>query len=283
MQRHQNPRCAPVEVVGDFLASLFAEGKEYSTINSARSAISSFLTCEGTKVGSHPLITEILKGVQNLKPQLPRHCTTWDPAKLLEYLENMTRGKDSELLFISKKVAVLFWLLSGQRGQTIFSLDIQYLSVVDGEVRFWIPTLLKTSKPGKHLGEIAIKGFPKKPTICLVSLLEIYLQLTKPLRGETTKLFLTTQKPFSAATQDSITRWVRVTLTNAGIDKDFNPHSIRAASTSAAARQAIPIDSILKNAGWATDCMFRKYYKKPIRAQDKTSFSEAIYKTMKKK
>ena len=44
----------------------------------------------------------------------------------------------------------------------------------------------------------------------------------------------------------------------------FTPYSTRAAATSTAARASVPIQTILKTAGWSRESTFAKYYKKPL-------------------
>ena len=107
--------------------------------------------------------------------------------------------------------------------------------------------------------------------------LKFYLSRTKPLRGKTTNLFITTQKPHGPASQDTITRWVRSLLTKAGLDlKIFTPHSIRGASASAASSLRVPLSTIMETAGWTQENTFRKFYKKPVSKKD--NVSEAILK-----
>ena len=54
-------------------------------------------------------------------------------------------------------------------------------------------------------------------------------------------------------------------LQKSGIDiNKFCAHSIRAASTSAAYAKNVPLDHIMKNAGWTQKCTFSKYYNKPV-------------------
>ena len=55
----------------------------------------------------------------------------------------------------------------------------------------------------------------------------------------------------------------------------FTPHSTRGASTSAAVGR-IPIDTILKTAGWSSDNVFRKFYIREI--SNDSSFSKCILK-----
>ena len=57
-----------------FLTELFQEGKEYSTINSYRSAISvSHVPVENARVGQHPTLIRFMQGIFNSRPPKPRY------------------------------------------------------------------------------------------------------------------------------------------------------------------------------------------------------------------
>ena len=79
---------------------------------------------------------------------------------------------------------------------------------------------------------------------------------------------------YGPVSRDTISRWVKTVMQQGGIDTTkFKPHSTRAASTSAASRNAVPLDNILTGAGWKSDCVFAKYYNKPVESK---SFSEGV-------
>ena len=54
-------------------------------------------------------------------------------------------------------------------------------------------------------------------------------------------------------------------MMKSGIDTvHFKPHSTRAASTSAAFRKGVPLETIMAAAGWSAECTFATYYKKDV-------------------
>ena len=68
-ERNSNPFSGPVSDVANFLASLFEEGYQYSSVNAYRSAISSVHDkVDGLSVGQHPTIVRLLKGIFNVLP-----------------------------------------------------------------------------------------------------------------------------------------------------------------------------------------------------------------------
>ena len=92
-----------------------------------------------------------------------------------------------------------------------------------------------------------------------------YLAVTKPLRGDETKLFISFNKPYQAVSEDTIRRWIKQVLSNSGIDTNvFSAYSTRSASVSAANSKGVPLDKILSAGGWSHASTFSKYYNKPI-------------------
>ena len=79
-------------------------------------------------------------------------------------------------------------------------------------------------------------------------------------------------------TSATIGRWIKTVLIYSGIDtRLFTPHSTRGASSSKASLANVPLDTILKTAGWSRSDTFTKYYKKPVTSQG--TFSDAILNT----
>jgi hypothetical protein len=261
---NQSPK---LETVMNFLSSLFQQGLGYSAINTARSALSTFIVCDGKTVGTHPLVIRMLKGIFNRRPSLPRNNVTWDPQVVMSYVKTMSPVANLSLLALSQKTATLLLLLTGQRGQSIHLIDIRNISVSKNAVKIRFGDVMKTTRPGFQQKEISIKAYAPDRRLCIVTVLTEYLERTRPLR-QSTGLFISTLKPYARVSRDTISRWVKAVMGKAGLDlKIFTPHSVRGASTSAAARANVPLQSILETAGWSRDSTFRKYYDKPLKEE----------------
>ena len=88
------------------------------------------------------------------------------------------------------------------------------------------------------------------------------------------QLFISFIKPHRPVTSSTVARWLKETLGAAGIDTTiFKAHSVRGASTSAAANSGITTEDILKAADWSTDSSFQRFYYKPVYD---TSFAKAV-------
>ena len=108
-----------------------------------------------------------------------------------------------------------------------------------------------------------------------------YIRRTKTYRkAGSTQLFISFIAPFDQVTKDTIARWVKLVMARAGIDVNiFTPHSIRGASSSAALRNKVPLQTILDTAGWTRASTFMKYYNKPLLNSE---FSTRILENAKK-
>ena len=113
-----------------------------------------------------------------------------------------------------------------------------------------------------------------KNNLCVIATLKEYLQRTENLRGGHSSLFIVYLKPYKPVTANTISRWVKCVMDEAGINtKIFKPHSTRAASTSAAHKANVSMAQILKSAGWSNASTFAKFYNKPVFEK---SLAEAI-------
>ena len=69
----------------EFLRKLLKQGYSYSSINSARSALS--IIFDNPNFGELPIVSRFMKSVYNIRPNLPRYTSTWDVSIVLKYLE----------------------------------------------------------------------------------------------------------------------------------------------------------------------------------------------------
>ena len=248
----------------EFLTTLFNSGLGYSAINTARSALSSVITLSnGLPIGEHPTIRRFLKGVFEIRPALPKYTAIWDVGKLLDYLKTFQSASQLSLKDLTHKTATLLFLLTGQRCQTIHSIELSGIQSLPDLFRITILQPVKTSKPGKHIQPLELKAFATEPNLCIVLHLSEYIKRTNSLRGSHTKLFLSHQKPHNPVSRDTISRWVKSTMKLAGIDTNvFTAHSCRSASTSAAKASGLSLSEIFKSAGWSNATTFARFYDK---------------------
>ena len=206
-----------------------------------------------------------MKGVYELKPSFPKYVNTWDVNIVLHYLENMYPHDKLSLKQLSLKLVTLIALLSGQRCRTVHKLSMDCMQLSDTKCVFQICSVIKQTRKGNHLAPIELLAFAENEKLCVIKVLEEYIKKTRDLRKEERRLFVSYQKPHGPVSKDTIARWIRDTLTQAGIDTGrYGAHSTRSASTSAAAASEVPVTTILKAAGWSAESTFTKFYKKTL-------------------
>ena len=265
-QRKTNYYSPEISDALDFLMSLYSKGLSYSTINTARSALSTILIIQGcTTFGSHPLVIRFLKGIfEKRKPQ-PKYDTIWDASKLLNFLGTLWPVQELTLKDLTLKLLMLLLLVTGQRGQSIHLLNLEGMNLTESSCRFQLLEHIKTSKPGQSSNIIEITEFKPDPKICPLVTLRAYLQRTQVLRKSESHLFISYVKPHKGVSRDTISRWAKSVLDKSGIDStQFTAHSTRAAAASKAKQKDIPLDVIMANIGWRSAETFRKFYDKPV-------------------
>ena len=97
-----------------FLTSLYNQGKGYSCINLARSAVATLLFGSKISVGMHPLVKHLLEECLTV---------TWDAYIVFNFLK-WSPAANLSLPQLTLKVVLLCLLLSGQRGQALWLLDL---------------------------------------------------------------------------------------------------------------------------------------------------------------
>ena len=108
-------------------------------------------------------------------------------------------------------------------------------------------------------------AYTPDPKLCVVACIKEYIKRTSSIRGQEAQLQLSWMKPHSSISQDTLSRWIKIVLCNAGVDMTlFKPNSARSASTSAAACLGVNMQTIMKTAGWANTETFAKFYNKPV-------------------
>ena len=250
----------------EFLAFLFYERNlGYSAVNTARSALSQIIKTDNSLTfGKQDLVSKFLKGVFRLRPSLPKYSITYDPDIVLKYLSKQT---DMDLKQLTFKLTTLLCLLTGQRNQTINSLDTDYMKVdEDGDrIIFLIPKILKTTTASSHLAPLELRRYHDE-TLCVVTHILLYIDVTAEVRKKQhTQLLISYESPHAPVSTKTTARWVKQTLADAGVDTTvFKAHSTRSSSTSAVHSKGLSMADIRKAAGWKPGSTFAKYYKRPI-------------------
>ena len=278
-KRKVDPFSAPIADILHYLTEYFNGGAAYHSVNVTHSAISTtHAKLDGLPVGQHPLVTQLLKGMFNNRPPRPRYSHTWDVASVTKYLASLGNNRSLSLKQLSFKLAMLFFLTCPERVSALTKLDLRHCHVLPEGVEF---TLSAPRKGGStdQLPKAFFARFPSKSKLCPVESLRSYLKATCTIRAtipssKVDPLFISYVKPHKPITAMSLGRWLHTLLKDSGLNTSiFKPHSVRGASTTAAANSSVPLSEILRMADWSSSSTFEKFYYKPVYSSE---FAHAV-------
>ena len=266
-----------VTSVVNFLADLFHQGYQHRSLCSYRSAISSVHEpVDGQPIGSHPMVSRLLKGVFHERPPQPRYSTTWDVSVVTNHIESLGDNQDLPLADLTLKVVALLALTRPSRSVDLTNLDIRFRHFCPEGVTFHAAKLAKQSRQTKPVKEFFFPKFEQNKKLCPVLALQEYEKRTSEKRSSngSTQLLIAMIKPHKPVSSSTVARWLKTVLNNAGIDTSiFKAHSVRSAATSSASEAGVTTATILDAADWATETVFQRFYYKP---KHNTTFGHAV-------
>ena len=226
-----------------------------------------------------------MKGVFNTKPPVkPRSkMKSWDIDIAFDYMTLCSDNKVMDLSDLAGKLCLLVLMSRMCRIGELGQLDLEHMDISEGSVCFPLPVPTKTFTTGSRnaysqgLQKLTLKRFPN-PAICPVEALYTYLKCTLPFRVGMNKVFLIVDQSPRPASRQTLSRWTKTILNKAEF-RNFTVHSGRSAPSTCTLLLGLPIDSILKQAGWKSKSTFVKYYMnspliKSTRLEDKHNFSK---------
>lgn len=246
--------------------------KSFSTINTHRAALSFIMP---NRLGENTDVHRFFQGIKKKMPTNSKYSYFWDPKVVLDYLTNLRPNDELALDILSKKLITLLALTTAQRVQTLAAIKLSNIAISQEKVLIKISDEIKTSKHMKSKPVLDLPFFTSNPSICPASTLVTYIIKTADLRPKNEdQLLITFKKPHHAATRNTISRWIKDTLGDSGIDISmYGAHSTRGASTSAAAQTGANIETIRNAAGWSENSStFANFYNRPIRQEQFANF-----------
>ena len=167
----------------EFLTGLFEQGLEYSTINGYRSAISAIHPpIDGHSVGKHPIITQIMAGVFNERPPVPKYTDTWDVAQVLTYLKSKGSNNTMDTKDLTHKLAMLLAVTSASRASELQALNIKHMTNIGSQIKFSLNKPIKTTKQGNAPHTITFRKYESDDSLNVIACLETYLVRTSDWR-----------------------------------------------------------------------------------------------------
>ena len=128
----------------EFLQDMIDKRYSYSTINSAKAAVSLIINIDQN---SRRVLKLFMKGAFNQNPPILKYKSIWDVLVVLKYIKSMGNNVDLPLRRLSLKLTMLIALTTGQRVQTIASLRLTSLFFTQEGASIVLDDLLKTTPP----------------------------------------------------------------------------------------------------------------------------------------
>ena len=274
-----DPFSCCVELVANFLAEQ-QELVSFSTLAGYRTAISHFhCKVDGTSVGKHSLVNEVMWGAFRDNPPVPKCANTWDVNQVLSYLQELGPNAGLTQKVLTLKLAMLLALVCRARGHELRTINPQALPWYEDNVVCHILEMTKTKSMSKPKKSFELLKYNHSSNLDPIACLKAYLIVTASQReseDQKSHLFLSYVSPHQVVKSCSIARWLKLVMEESGIDMNkFKAHSTRAAATSRVPLVGMTPDDIAKLGDWSNVTTFYKFYKKDFQSASKESYIQS--------
>ena len=113
----------------------------------------------------------MIKKILKLHPSLPKYVVTYDPNIILQYTDLLPANNRLSMDLLTKKLCILFCLLSGQRSQTITSIKIDRSVLAHIEDIYSTSMQFKKKKKailGRHQIPLVFQSFEPDEKLCMI-------------------------------------------------------------------------------------------------------------------
>ena len=270
--RKIDPYSATVTQVADFIAYLFDRGLQYSTINGYRSMLSAVLPCiDGHKVGQHPYVIQMMKGVFNSRPPQVKLVPEWDLFKVLDALQKKPFEPlhKASLKLLTLKTVFMIAITSFRRCSDLqsFRLGQDSVNIQSKGITFIRHGLAKQDRQSHRKATVFIPAFPENKKLDPKRCIYYYLKATEKFRKtpggvDETKVFLGLNEPHKPVSAQTISHWIvqalRICLNDSKMK--VRAHSTRAIGPSLALFKGASVESIMRSADWSSETTFVRSY-----------------------
>ena len=149
------------------------------------------------------------------------------------------------------------------------------MAKTEGKYIFSFNKFTKVCRRSKSQPTLSFHEFEQGKSLCVVYLLDSYIERSKPWRQDQQngQLLLSFIKPHNEVVKSTISGWIKEVLKRSEINVEhFKAHSTRSASSSQIS--GLPVEQILKRGNWSSKATWQKFYNKNIE-EDKT-FEQAV-------
>jgi hypothetical protein len=214
----------------------------------------------GVRLGDHPWVVKLLKGIEAQRPAVPRYAESWDVGLLLKLVKEWGPNEQLSLTRLRSKTVILLRIASFGRSSDISYIKRSSLKFYD--THLWLDFHTKKQKRRSTQSfAMEIMRYSEDPDICPVATTSVYLQKTEGLAPDHDFLILSIRKPFLPVGADCISKIVKNAMTQAGVDTSiFNAASLRMASASKALDKGASVDAVMRIGQWSSFSVFQRFY-----------------------
>lgn len=178
---------------------------------------------DGTPIGQHPLVVQLLRGDYNRNPPRPKYRTTWDPDKVLSYISVALATNDNlSLRTLAQKTSLLLTMSCFLRTAEVASILFTSVELSSEDASFMLGDRRKAQHSGP-LQTLQLRALGDNSAVCSVSSLRAYRDRTSPLRARLShdSFFIQSIKPHDPVEPATIASWCKDLLGKAGVDTHF--------------------------------------------------------------
>lgn len=161
------------------------------------------------KIGEDDSVSRFMKGVSKLRPPKHKYAFTWDVALVLDYLETLYTLESLSFTDLTYKTVMLLILCTAHRAQTIASIRLDNIQFTASGALIHITDRIKTSAPGRCQPLLSIPFCRESPKNCVATVLKTYIDKSRNLREDSSKLFVAIRRPHKDIGSQTISRWVK--------------------------------------------------------------------------
>ena len=223
---------------------------------------------DGHSIGSHPLVSRLIRGIFLKRPPSRRVFHPWRINDVFDVFRAWS--PPLSLRQLQRKAAFLLAIASARRPSELSSLRFsESFMIINSDFVRFIPSALSKTDRQTYLGHpIVIRRLPPDEDMCPVLALEGFLAVRRPLSTSHDYVFCDFRhphRPISASAFASRLSWC---LRKAGISAP--PGSTRATSVSDAFKRGVDISEILRAGDWSGASTFFRHYLRPAASDSMT-------------
>lgn len=235
---------------------------------------------DGFKVGQHPDIIRLIKGVFHSRPPQKRLLPEWNIEEVLEALQKKPFEplKKASLKLLTYKTVFIIAISSFRRCSDLQALRLgeRSVSIQPTGITFARHGLAKQDRESHFGAKIFIPAFKDNKLLDPKRTLYYYLKRTEPFRAngdgtEERRVFLSLNEPHKPVSAQTISHWLVETLKMTLQNKHLKVkgHSTRAIGSSYALYKGASLESVLSAADWSRKSTFVQFYLREMDLQAK--------------